>query len=271
MAQLWRLLIPSQQQSALLTLYTPEVLAHLAASLSSKQWRDREAACVALEAFLPTKTWSRVRATLMLLWTSGMRVLDDVRDSTRKAAVGFMKVLSNHVCIILSQSKCNEMRFTASNRTCCIASHFSSWCVIMCACHAFCHSLQIVGACNPDLQQTLVLRRGASEGGGSADSSGGGVQQQSVVEDATGFIVPLLLDKGLLEPSPEGRGFSLGLLLRVVKVGTPATHSPTSCRTTQQAMPDRLKYYHCYPNARRPLARRCRSTCHGWCRRWWRP
>jgi hypothetical protein len=98
MTQLWRLLIPAQQQSALLSLYTPQVLAHLAASLASKQWRDREAACVALEAFLPTKTWSRVRPSLLLLWTRGMRVLDDVRDSTRRAAIGFMKVLSNHVC-----------------------------------------------------------------------------------------------------------------------------------------------------------------------------
>jgi hypothetical protein len=26
-----------------------------------------------------------------------MRVLDDIRDSTRKAAISFMKVLSNHV------------------------------------------------------------------------------------------------------------------------------------------------------------------------------
>ena len=41
--------------------------------------------------------------------------------------------------------------------------------------------------------------------------------QQRVVEDATNFIIPMLLDKGLLEPSLEGRGFSLGLLLRIVK------------------------------------------------------
>lgn len=75
---------------------------------------------------------------------------------------------------------------------------------------------KIVGACNPDLQQTLELRRGKSEDDGRGKRTS--VQQQSVVEDATGFIIPLLLDKGLLEPSPEGRGFSLGLLLRVVKV-----------------------------------------------------
>ena len=97
MTQLWHLLIPSQQQSALLNLHTQAVLAHLAASLGSKQWREREAACAGLEAFLPTRSWRRVRASLLLLWVRGMRVLDDLRDSTRRAALGFMKVLSNHV------------------------------------------------------------------------------------------------------------------------------------------------------------------------------
>jgi hypothetical protein len=41
--------------------------------------------------------------------------------------------------------------------------------------------------------------------------------RESTLDDATGFIIPILLDKGLLAPSHEGRGFSLGLLLRIVK------------------------------------------------------
>ena len=105
--------------------------------------------------------------------------------------------------------------------------------------------LQIVGACNPELQRSLAAR-GGSTGSGSGSGTGREQpgreqphsssqqqeqedQQQSVVEDATGFIVPLLLDKGLLEPSPEGRGFSLGLLLRVVKVSLP-THIHVTLR-----------------------------------------
>ena len=37
------------------------------------------------------------------------------------------------------------------------------------------------------------------------------------MDDITSFMIPLLLDKGLLAPSAEGKGFSIGLLLRIVK------------------------------------------------------
>lgn len=43
------------------------------------------------------------------------------------------------------------------------------------------------------------------------------IDREHTVDDITSFIIPILLDKGLLAPSPEGRGFSIGLLLRVVK------------------------------------------------------
>lgn len=43
------------------------------------------------------------------------------------------------------------------------------------------------------------------------------LERELIIDDATSFIVPILLDKGLLAPSPEGRGFSIGLLLRIVK------------------------------------------------------
>jgi hypothetical protein len=59
---------------------------------------------------------------------------------------------------------------------------------------------QIVSACNPE---------------GSVGSSL--LDREHTVDDITSFIIPILLDKGLLAPSPEGRGFSIGLLLRIVK------------------------------------------------------
>jgi hypothetical protein len=43
------------------------------------------------------------------------------------------------------------------------------------------------------------------------------MDREHTVDDITSFIIPILLDKGLLAPSPEGRGFSIGLLLRIVK------------------------------------------------------
>lgn len=205
MTQLWHMLLPPRQQSVLLGLYTAEVLAYLSSCLASRQWRDREAACTALEAFLSTKTWGQegVRGALLGLWTGGMRVLDDVRDSTRRASVGFMKVLSN--LVMKRNIFClPSALFYSADHDC-----LSLCCVALLRC-----AEQIVSACNPELQH----RRSTKADRQSEGYTGELTQQQSVVEDATGFIVPLLLDKGLLEPSPEGRGFSLGLLLRVVKV-----------------------------------------------------
>jgi proteasome component ECM29 len=60
----------------------------------------------------------------------------------------------------------------------------------------------VVTACNPE---------------GSASSSLNPTTRQATLSDATGFIIPFLLDKGLLAPSAEGKGFSIGLLLRIVK------------------------------------------------------
>jgi hypothetical protein len=97
MRSLWTILIPSETESALLSSHESEIIKYLASSLSSPQWRDREASCLALESFIPQRTWAKIRPYLEILWEAGMRVLDDIRDSTRLAAVGFMKVLSSQV------------------------------------------------------------------------------------------------------------------------------------------------------------------------------
>jgi hypothetical protein len=149
MKQLWHTLITSQGHQKLLVVLQNEVIKYLCVSLNSKQWREREAACCALEAFLPLRPWAVVRALGDDLWSSGMSVLDDVRDSTRIAAVGLMKALSD----------------------------------------------QVTRACNPE------------ESGSSSD----------IVDDAIAFILPILLDKGLVAPSQEARGFTLGVLLRLIK------------------------------------------------------
>lgn len=65
-----------------------------------------------------------------------------------------------------------------------------------------CGIIQVVTACNPD---------------GGASNSLNPTSRQTTLSDATNFIIPFLLDKGLLAPSAEGKGFSIGLLLRIVK------------------------------------------------------
>jgi hypothetical protein len=106
--------------------------------------------------------------------------LDDVRDSTRIAAIGFTKVLSQ----------------------------------------------QIVKACSPDLatgndSQKYNLEQSVDNSKGSYTKSLnklGQVDSKSILDATTAVIVPILLDRGLVASSPEGRGFSLGLLVQLVKV-----------------------------------------------------
>lgn len=148
MKTLWKTLIGPDRETELLASLQNEIIKHLGDSLANRNWKDREAAVLALEAFLPQRSWRVVRCHAESLWTCGLRVLDDIRNSTRMAAIGFMKVLSDHV----------------------------------------------IRACNP------------------VESSA------AVVADAVAMILPLLLDKGLEASSPECRGFTIGILLKIVQV-----------------------------------------------------
>ena len=149
MKQLWDTLITAQGLQRLLITLQNDVINYLRVSLKSSQWREREAACSGLESFLPLRPWNVVRNVGENLWIAGMSVLDDVRDSTRIAAIGFMKVLSD----------------------------------------------QVLRACNQE------------ESGSTS----------AVVDDAIALIMPILLDKGLVAPSQEVRGFTLGVLVKLIK------------------------------------------------------
>lgn len=96
MRALWDTLLDKhfpQQQHLQLDLIQRRVVSFLCQKLQSSQWRDREASCLALEAFLPRRTWEvSVFPLLEDLFNSALRVLDDMRDSTRGAAISFTKV-----------------------------------------------------------------------------------------------------------------------------------------------------------------------------------
>ena len=153
-----------------------------------RSWKDREAACLALEAFISQRKWTELFPYISRLWQAGiaknitlhldngktgMQVLDDIRDSTRIAAIGFTKVLSQ----------------------------------------------QIVRACTPDSEsQHQSYLSDVSDDGKFRFSKKRETTNSSSIDDTTAIIIPTLIDKGLLASSAEGRGFSLGLLVQIVKV-----------------------------------------------------
>jgi len=148
MKRLWDMLVTPEYQRFVLSIpLQNKIIDFLGSNLISPVWRDREASCAALEIFLVQRSWPQLRPRINLLWSGGMAVLDDVRDSTRLAALGYVKVLSD----------------------------------------------QILRACDP------------------AESS-----QERVIECAA-IMLPVLMDRGLVAPTPEGRGVALGLLVRIIK------------------------------------------------------
>jgi len=161
--------------------------------LSSKNWRDRESACRALEAHFQrtggggggTSDMSlgsngrsdrmaastRVVATynefifpqLVELFEAGLRAMDDMRESARIAGAGFMKVLADRTVTALIENISNPRTRLNTNNT------------------------------------------------------------NAVGVDILNVIMPLVLDKGLLLTFPEGKGYCMGLLLRIIKISSTAS------------------------------------------------
>ena len=139
------------------------ILRLAAGMLESGVWREREAAAALLSTYVPRFTGSEVGVHMLdqadddstpllpLMWGNGLRVMDDIRDGTRAAGLGLMKVLADSLLRVLEQP---------------------------------------------------------------AAGGAGGLGVAVVL----GFLVPQLLEKGLVAHSPEIRGFSMGVLLRVLKV-----------------------------------------------------
>ena len=61
MKQLWETIIISKKLTKLVIILQTKILDYLLLNLSSKQWRERESACSALESFLPLRPWTVVR------------------------------------------------------------------------------------------------------------------------------------------------------------------------------------------------------------------
>lgn len=87
-------LVPSDLKGTLQR-HIREILKDLIENCVDPQWRTREACCNALADILAAREWNDVKDELQLLWDRCFRVLDDIKESVRKAAESFKKALSN--------------------------------------------------------------------------------------------------------------------------------------------------------------------------------
>jgi proteasome component ECM29 len=70
-------------------------------NMFSSQWRTREATCYAIADLLVGKTADQVLPYLEQLWAKITLVIDDIKETVRKAAEQAFKVRSQSSCTCL--------------------------------------------------------------------------------------------------------------------------------------------------------------------------
>jgi proteasome component ECM29 len=146
MKGVWAKLIAEPEPSIIIS-NLDRIMRYLIDNLMNPRWREREAACVALDVVLLNRSWDAVKCYACSLLTKGFHVMDDLRESTRKAAAIFMKTLLAQVLIASDSNEVTEETASAT----------------------------------------------------------------------VGLALPLLLDVGMLSPSMEARGFTLGAIVKIVQ------------------------------------------------------
>lgn len=99
MASIWSAIVPETQKT--IDLYHKEIFADLISNLTSGQWRVRLSCCVALADFLRgggAKVFEDCIPQFAELWRQLYRVMDDVHEGTRNAAISTGKTLST-ICV----------------------------------------------------------------------------------------------------------------------------------------------------------------------------
>lgn len=87
--------------SEAITAHFSSVIQYCLKSISSRQWRVREAACGALRDALVSRSWKEVKDDLKMFWYYVFRAMDDIKESVRKVAEGTGRALSElsvHLC-----------------------------------------------------------------------------------------------------------------------------------------------------------------------------
>lgn len=91
MAKIYNALINSRSASEP---YFDDIMVDLLENMYNKAWRTREASCNALADLIRGKSFEKIEKYYENLWTKCFKVLDDIKESVRKAAENLCKSLS---------------------------------------------------------------------------------------------------------------------------------------------------------------------------------
>lgn len=91
MSSIWDALV--SEQSKTIDLYFQPILEDLIVHLTSNLWRNRESSCLALADLLRGRTLEDAVDKIGPLWSTLFRVVDDIKESVRKAAQTALRAL----------------------------------------------------------------------------------------------------------------------------------------------------------------------------------
>ncbi|KAF4333219.1 proteasome-associated ECM29 like [Fusarium beomiforme] len=93
MDDIWKALV--KDSGAVLSTHFDAILDDLLKSILGREWRMREASCAAISELIQGQPFIKYEKRYRDIWTSALKVLDDVKGSVREAAFKLCRTLSN--------------------------------------------------------------------------------------------------------------------------------------------------------------------------------
>lgn len=102
MEDIWKALV--KDSGSVLDAYFDDILDDLLKSILGREWRMREASCAAISELLQGRPFPQYEKRYREVWTTALKVLDDVKGSVREAALRLCMALSNSLVRQLDES-----------------------------------------------------------------------------------------------------------------------------------------------------------------------
>ncbi|OAA48511.1 proteasome component ECM29 [Metarhizium rileyi] len=93
MDDIWKALV--KDSNAIIDAYFDAIIQDLLKSILGREWRVREASCAAVSDLVQGRPFPQYERYYREIWTSALKVLDDVKGSVREAALRLCMALSN--------------------------------------------------------------------------------------------------------------------------------------------------------------------------------